>query len=204
MNNLLIQIGLYKTAEFQYVAFPNWGNVMPTKAIDHQLPQELVTEEPYHYLGLDVDIRSIDHLENLKPDNDRIKYQHLGVSSTCSKTKSYYISELFGEADGPFVDLNTLLEQHRHKKLKAVIIDIEGGEMDIFQTYSFEIQPDFFGIEAHSLLAVNFLCKLLLDNNYSLITYIPTNWDYGTRWLGFLKTELIHESAAGYCFPYLV
>ena len=215
-NNLLIQIGLYKSAEFQYVAFPDWEETMQTKLLDNQLPLELCTKEPWNYLGIDIDKNSIDHLEGLKPDSDLIEYRHLGVSYNCSENQNYYISDSFGKASGKLVDLNTLLEQNSDKNIRAVVLDIEGGETEIFQTYDLKIKPDFFGIEAHSLLAVNYLCQLLLSNGYSLIQYLPTNIsrrfenepvsikNCETRWLGFLLTSVVHESAAGYCYKYLV
>ena len=201
MKNLLIQAGLYKTTEFQYVAFPYWQEIMYEMGREHHLPPELITVDPWHYLGLDISKDSIDYLNDKKVENPLIEYKHLGLGAICQENTNYHIHDIYGTKKGSLVDLDTLFEQNSDKNIRAVVMDIEMEEVNLFDTYTFKVKPDFFGVEAHSLLSVTKVTKRLLNNGYSLIDHIPTNMHLGTRWLRFLRTDVINETLSEYQFP---
>ena len=71
------------------------------------------------------------------------------------------------EIDVQSIKLDTFLLEHDIKEIDFMKIDVEGHEMEILTTYSWEIKPKVLKIE-HKHLSGNTLDKMLKRQGYSL------------------------------------
>ena len=161
-----IQIGLDFSAEMNYLSRDDWRNQIRKQVMDKRIPKSIYRDiSSWRYIGVDSNKESV----------DKLKEQHSDQEFICMKI-----------SNGS--DLRRLFEKVKVKEVDALIIDVEGAEYTIFNTYDGDIIPKFISIECHrwkhdenELLDMHARHKLEDFSNkhdLSLFRVLPTNQEF--------------------------
>ncbi len=109
-----------------------------------------------------------------------------GISSvTADNHKGERIFDLYDNSNWidsvfevPCITLDTLIEKHKVQHIDYLKIDTEGHELNILDSYSWNLKPDFIKLE-HAHIDDIYVCELLKSKGY--ITYTEQNDIYALR-----------------------
>ena len=213
LNDCLIQIGLDLFAEYIYVTQRGWDKVggrFNSIGDDVSLPDEVKNNEFWYYYGVDMCQTSIDLVSRKYKGFSNYEFVHALIHTTDNKNVKYLNQNRFlrdnnyafgmsyvtknGDSELLSMSLDTLLLAAQYR-VKVVVMDIEGLELDVIRSFSFGVKPDCFVIESHNMYNTNHLIKHMTKNGYSLIRREVTNavWRHvqHTESLTFLIDHLI-------------
>ena len=163
-----IQIGLGTTAEYAYLAAPDWQDQMQKVKHLKDLPPELCTDDKrWQYYGIDVTIGSIsyciekysvlpeEHLKHITWICTRISEEQALI-----RTSHYRFESPFKRSPKIFRDqharlgvvgisFDELIESLEFDDIDVLAVDIEGAEIALFEDYSWRIKPKFIAVEYH-------------------------------------------------------
>ena len=209
-KGVAIQIGLYTEAEYSYLLQPDWQHVMQ-EAVDElkHIPEIFESISDWHFIGIDCDPGSILCMRERFPDT--LTTINALVTGNIRGIVKRYLSDAFHIVrDIAFFDLSDyparayLMPQTPFDEIVSSLglchidvlaVDIEGGEVELFENYSWEIAPRFLAIEFHDCfldMARSDFEKVILDKGYTKIREAPTNYSldantYHTTELQFLR-----------------
>ena len=169
-SRICIQIGLGGTAEYIYLAHPQWRERLPKQKPLKRIPDALCDPDDnryWHYYGIDGSLGSIvfctarySFLPRKQkkrvnwictPIGDSPKFHALTYSHF--RNPSEQVSEgFFLGKKRPLifgVPFDWILQTLEIQEIDVLAIDIEGFESVLFANYSWEIRPKFITIECH-------------------------------------------------------
>ena len=203
ITDCLIQIGIFKCCEYIYVTQNGWGNrenIVNEIMEDVTLSKQIRRDSPMFYYGVDMCQKSIDYIENryssfnnckflrrliYKSDGDIIKHDDLQPDGKIGGNEKETSKSL---------TLKSFLKAIDHN-IKVIVMDVEGSELDILDSYDFSIKPECFVIESHNIYITNRLMDIMRRNGYSLIKRDITNeiypLEFPTNNLTFILSKLL-------------
>lgn len=123
---ICIQIGLDFTVEMSYLLDSNWRKQMRRQVLDKRIPKSVSKGiAKWRVIGVDSDKESVDRMQEQYPD----------IEFVCKELKT-------GK------DLEDLVEELKLDSIDALIMDIEGDEYNVLETYN-GILPNFISVECH-------------------------------------------------------
>ncbi len=182
----LIQIGLFKCCEYIYVTQNNWGsmdNILNERMEDVTLPKQIRSNSPMFYYGVDMCQKSIEYVSRRYSNLNNCEFIRKLIYNTNDGIIYHDDLQPDGKIGGneketsKSITLDKLLKTIDHK-VKVIVMDVEGSELDILESYSFSIKPDCFAIESHNTYITNRLIDIMRSNGYSLIKRDITNENY--------------------------
>ena len=166
MRNV-IQIGLYKSAEWAFLTQWNWIEVMRKGAwrgdVDpkiYQLPEFYTQDtEPFRYFGLDISPKSISLLTDFYHDFENVNFITCGVGGELSVRK--HLDEKYGDGWNIFsyekanvlflvMPFNMVIDALGVDNIAVLALDIDCKESPFFSTIDeWKVLPEFITMEIH-------------------------------------------------------
>ena len=178
-KGVCIQIGLDFTAEMNYLSRDDWKDQIGNQVVDKRIPEISYKDiESWRFIGVDSNQDSVDRLSEQYPKQEFI----------CADIK-------IGS------DLKKLMEDNNIDSIDVLVMDLEGEEYNVLNSYNKDILPKFLSVECHrwhhneqellDMYARHNLQGFATDNNMALFRVIPTNQEYEfpTIELQYIKQE---------------
>ena len=195
-QGICVQIGLHQTAEYLYLVRPDWRDLIGQQDLLKQIPDSLADKfESWRYYGVDSDVASI--VKMLE------KYGNVPYSSWIQaavglpndqflKVRSYFSG---GSFLGFGCSLQRLFRLLDLSQVDVFIIDIEGGELRLFENYDWHIKPAYISVEVHGDHSnTSHTDRVLLEKNITFLHGFLTSKGYR-----LLKKEYTNLNTTGYC-----
>jgi len=205
-KGVAIQIGLYTEAEYSYLIQPNWQQVMQEEIeqLKH-VPEVFEAIQDWHFIGIDCDPGSILVMRERFPDvitciNAFVTGNKKGVVKRYLSDAFHIIHDIafFDLSDYPVREFwipqtpfDEIVSSLGLSHIDVLAVDIEGGEVELFENYSWEIVPKFLSIEFHDCfleIPRHDFEKIFVSQGYTKIREEPTNFSVDTNL--FHTTEL--------------
>ncbi len=149
-HGVCVQIGLHDTAEFLYLTKPNWKSDIVSQDILKQIPNDIADKyTTWRYYGIDSDVGSIAKMLQKYGNPPSTHWVHAAVgmpSDMYMKLRSYLPNGYFY---GFGCSLQRLFRMLNITQVDVLVIDIEGGEIRLFDDYDWHIFPSYISVEVH-------------------------------------------------------
>ena len=149
-QGICVQIGLHDVAEYLYLAKPNWKEVIGKQKELKQIPGSVADRFTcWRYYGVDADVGSIVKMLEKYGDVPSASWVQaaVGLSSIqLMKLRSYFVR---GHFVGFACSLHHLFRLLKLTQVDALVVDIEGGELRMFENYDWHIKPAYISVEVH-------------------------------------------------------
>ena len=182
-EGVCIQIGLGHYPEYIYLVEDSWHEVYmgePEARGIHQSVFQGVRSEGWKFYGIDCDPHSIAHVSGAFQEKG---YWILAYVSGSSETFQQVDSLEFRDnaPDNmfiPIVSFAGILDHFRISDVDVLAMDIEGAEIEFFETYDWKVKPIFISVEVHSFNmdleeAFSRIADCLRRQNYRVVGKIP-------------------------------
>ena len=188
-TRICIQIGLGRSAEYIYLAHPQWRKRLSKQKPIKQIPDALCAPNDnrrWHYYGIDAALTSILFCTARYSLLPRAEKKYVSwICTAITNSQEFYTSDYLGFKNylsphtpkgargrqplcfilrAPFDWIDQKLAV---KEIDVLATDIEGFENDLFSNYSWAIRPKFIAIEYHDEL--------------NHVTGIPIGVDFAAR-----------------------
>lgn len=189
-SGVVIQLGIYTTAEYIYVLEPDWRKYMCQNVPKiKQLPECLHGIDNWHFVGIDSDICSILTMLYMHPQanwvNAYIAGENNGFvtilpSDAHVHMLGYTEHENYGKCvlQVPKVTLSEIIQSFGFPQVDVLAMDVEGSEVDIIANYDWQIKPKYIAVEFHDKfvsMSPSEFDHLLACQGYALIHEELTN-----------------------------
>lgn len=195
-QGVCVQIGLHDIAEFLYLAKPNWQSDMASQEKLNQIPVDLADKfTSWRYYGVDCDVGSIVKMMEKYGDVPFASWVQAAVGlqpDQLMKLRSYFVS---GHFIGFACSLQRLFRLLNLSQVDVLVVDIEGGEIRMFENYDWHIRPGYISVEVHGDHSnTSYTNPAMLNKHIDVIDRILTGKGYkqiNKAWTNFNTT--------GYC-----
>jgi len=149
-QGVCVQIGLHDVAEFLYLAKPNWRENLADQESLKQIPASVAGRfRSWRYYGVDSDVGSIVKMIEKYGNGANTHWVQAAVGmipAQLLKLRSYFAG---GHFIGFGCSLQRLFSLLNLRHVDVLVMDVEGSEIRIFETYNWVIKPAFISIEVH-------------------------------------------------------
>ena len=170
--NICMQIGLHATAEMVYLTESDWRAQIAEQPLVNQVP-DIFDYPKWIYFGIDCDPGSV-ILQEAKYRYEDAYWMCAKIAPESNFTHSFVRNHLLV----PSLSFSSLLKLLDLDRIDVLKMDIEGCELEIFESYDFKIRPRFLSIETHDIYRENCLSTLkavLAKHSYTIINQMDTN-----------------------------
>ena len=188
-KGVCIQIGLGWTAEYDYLAEDDWKSKMQDNHQNFHIPVFLHKYNKWQYYGIDADGDSIAYLIKSKDKRDNVQWIQAAVSYSETKLleinhNRFHMNPFFDTCLVPTIEFDKLIKLLEIEQISVLVIDIEGGEIDLLNFYSWDIKPEYIAVEVHAnhnhtIEGLDYNCDQVLDilksEDYVLCREFGTN-----------------------------
>ena len=188
-RGVCVQVGIGFSAEYSFLADPNWHEVIEKMDNKYHFPIEIssfVSDQPWLYYGIDCDPHSIIHAAEKYPDVENWLVTNIVAESKGIKRvqESWSLeAELSPTMITPImIPCMTLADALKKLEIKFIDIlamDVEGDEAPILESYDFQIKPRFITVEIHVWPPFenhrSRIIDCLVSNGYTLAKEFKTN-----------------------------
>ena len=180
----VIQVGLYKTAEWSYLVEDNWHERMKAIHAQFRLPDFYAENpEPFRYIGIDVSPTSVLETRRAYEHLPNTKFLACGVSETFAlhafhnknydpNKKDMAWNEHLPEQENmifPFMPFRFIIEHLDIENLTVLAIDVDGYEDELFSEITgWRFRPELISVEGYAPNTRNF-DSILHNHGYILI-----------------------------------
>lgn len=180
MNGVCVQIGLFLTAEYAYLADETWRGRMKYQPRLLQLPKQIYEKmDTWSYFGVDECPTSTAHLGVLHWGDCRWVTASIGVGHHISQVNTRFTPENNGKVYAVQIPLHALFKELGLSVVDVLAMDVEGMELMIFEHFDWKIKPRYITVEVHSFpeFIDNYdkLLPLIEKQGYSINEITPTN-----------------------------
>ena len=157
-----VQIGLDRSAELLFLTLDNWKEWFPGSHQMVNCPDDLFEDiDEWNYFGADQNLYSIAHVLDAysEPASKDIRQQYMNRSKwLCVNvlgSNSLHQVDIWGfrgheyKIFVPSLSLSELFQNFELETVDILMVDIEGGEFEVFKEYDWKIKPRFLSIEMH-------------------------------------------------------
>ena len=201
-KNFVIQLGTHYRAELTYMTKRNWFQEMLVQKYErHKVPVQFChLQEPWNYIGVDINHDRIKSLRKYHRDNLNVKFLEICVcdknnaqiphnnDSIYSKNSADYEQLKFKSQGIMLSDLFSKVGADEADNL-LLYMNVEASEAKIFKGFNWQVPISFASICCHSIEIVKYLCQLFLKNDYYLYNTLPNMNEVKD-----LTVQFIHES----------
>ena len=183
-KGVCVQIGLGFHPEYVYFVSSNWRLAHDNQPPIHQVDSSVfegIKDEKWEFYGIDCDPYSIAHVSK---DNRQDGHWILAYISPETGGFEEVVSLCFREKarDSMFVpkiSLPDIINQFDIPHIDLLAVDIEGAEVDMFESYDWRICPKYIAVEIHSYQPLEVtrgrVVNCLERAGYTLQSETPTN-----------------------------
>lgn len=187
MRNI-IQVGLYKWAEWAYLTQNDWTTLMPDLKKTHHLPAFYMDNpEPFRYFGVDVSPSSIKHCQEVYKDYQNTYFIACGIGENFSvenvQNRNYskettgawydYIDEKYNTLF-VFAPFSFILHNLGIQDVAVLALDIDGYEVELLSDIkNWEIKPELISLEMSIDYPIRTEYQLLINEGYIHIRTTP-------------------------------
>ena len=195
-QGVCVQIGLHSTAEYLYLAKPNWLTIMKEQVELKRLPTSLTDGiQSWRYYGVDCDVGSIVKMMEKYGNVTSASWVQAAVglpTDQLMKLRSYFVR---GHFLGFACSLQRLFRMLNLQQVDVLNIDVEGYEIQIFENYDWVIKPRYVSVEVHGChVNPSVANSSLLSRHIDIIHNIFTSKGYRR-----VNKEWTNPNSTGYC-----
>ena len=175
-TGICVQIGLCNSAEYLYLVDPNWRELLYEQPVLKQIPSELRDFENWMYVGIDQDPFSIALMMERHSSAERTSWVSTGIKNSDSEIiiSGSAVPKSIGLYCAYTQPLTKVLRDLGIHRIDVLAMDIEGAEMEFWETYNWVMLPRYVALEAHYDYA-DPLKKIFALRGYELILQEETN-----------------------------
>lgn len=175
-TGVCIQIGLLNTVEMLYLTEPNWRSKIRDQSIVNQIPK--FDYDNWMLYAVECDPLSIDVIcERYKNANCRLICAHISDYSF-AKIQGNTLWNPNNDLWVPAMTLDTFVNNLSLDRIDVLKLDIESDELNVLQSYSFNIKPCYISVECHEQMVegiTNDVKNVLESQEYDIINSFVTN-----------------------------
>lgn len=148
-TGVCIQIGIGFTPEYIYLVEPNWKRKVDFMHPIWQIPQQLIKEiDNWVYYGIDSDPYSLAFAMRAHQNKKDVTWVNAYISDS-DKPLAEPLSELGVTFHAPVTTFDAVLDHLKLTQIDLLAIDIEGDEINLFESYSWRYLPKYIAVEVH-------------------------------------------------------
>ena len=178
----VVQVGLFRDAELAYLADSRWRAQLSHVAEEDRIITPSADVQ-YTFFGFDADPFSITRLVSQYRHNPRVWFGCLCLGTEGSQQERLLrpMCSWFGSKPQSVVTVVTLAQLlETYAPCDVLRVDIEGGELAVFEEYDFSMCPRYLQIEIHPCFlseprAVDRVVDVVVRNGYRLVRLTETN-----------------------------